>query len=327
MTIKTNPYSLFIQLFLIIASLFFTFESCKKDDNQTVKTGYVPDVKTLNINCITQSSTTVRGEINYNGGSEVTSRGICWSVNFTPTIESNKIINGSGNGQFSVDIIGLPENTTLKVRAFATNEFGTGYGDVKSVTIPPKSTVTVTDIQGNLYHTVLIGTQLWMVENLKTTKYSNGDSIHYSTTDCNYDSYCIAGNDSSNTPDYGYLYNWYAASDSRNICPVGWHVPSDADWTNLINYIGGNFVASKKLNEVGDSHWNYTYPNITNETGFTALPALGISNHKGHTCYFWSSTGYNSNLAWSRYWEGQDRFAFRAKSYLNESYSVRCLRD
>lgn len=119
----------------------------------------------------------------------------------------------------------------------------------------------VTDIDGNVYHTVVIGRQVWMVENLKTTRYRNGDPIANVTGNTEWaniktGAYCDYDNDPDNSITYGHLYNWYAVQDSRNIAPPGWRIPNDNDWKTLTTYLGGEDVAGGKLKE----------------TGFTALP-------------------------------------------------------
>ena len=106
---------------------------------------------------------------------------------------------------------------------------------------------TVTDIDNNVYNTVIIGTQIWLKENLKVTKYRNSDTI---TTTWAYN-----GNE-SNVSTYGRLYDWYAATDSRGLCPTGWHLPTDAEWTTLTDYLEGLSVAGGKLKEAGTTHWN-----------------------------------------------------------------------
>jgi len=143
----------------------------------------------------------------------------------------------------------------------------------------------ITDVDGNVYTSVTIGTQVWMVENLKTTKYSNGDLIG-TTTPATLDisgestpkyQWAYDGNE-SNVATYGRLYTWYAVTDIRGVCPIGWHVPTDAEWTTLSIFLGGDNVAGGKLKETGTTHW--TTPNIeaTNETDFTALPGGSRSN-------------------------------------------------
>ena len=149
-------------------------------------------------------------------------------------------------------------------------------------------TGTVTDIDGNTYQTVKIGDQWWMAENLKVTCYRNGDAIPNITDGTTWASlstgaYCEYNNDINNVATYGRLYNWYAVTDSRNIAPAGWHVPSDAEWKQLEMYLGMSQSEADatgwrgtdeggKLKEVGTMHWNSPNTGATNESGFTALP-------------------------------------------------------
>jgi len=138
---------------------------------------------------------------------------------------------------------------------------------------------TVTDVDGNVYHTVEIGTQVWMVENLKTTKYRNGDLIG-TTTPATLDisseatpkyQWAFEGNE-SNVNTYGRLYTWWAVTDIRGVCPTGWHVPTEDDWITLTTYLGGEDVAGGKLKEAGTTHWWAPNEGATNSSGFTALP-------------------------------------------------------
>ena len=157
---------------------------------------------------------------------------------------------------------------------------------------PPSNTVT--DIDGNVYHTVTIGTQIWIVENLKTTKYRNGDLIPNVTDDNAWDNLtsgacCDLDNTPGNSTIYGKLYNWYAVHDSRNISPIGWHIPSDTEWSTLITFLGGENIAGGKLKATG-SNWTSPNTGATNETGFMALPGGGRTNHGP----FWSSGDFGS---------------------------------
>jgi uncharacterized protein (TIGR02145 family) len=149
---------------------------------------------------------------------------------------------------------------------------------------------TVTDIEGNVYKIVTIGTQTWMAENLTVTKLNDGTSMTSELFDIKTPGYCI--------PDggygYGALYNWYAINSGK-LCPVGWHVPNDEEWTTLINYAGGTQTGGDKLKESGATHWGSPNINATNETGFTALPA-GERSSDGYLFpsvgegVWWSST-------------------------------------
>ena len=196
---------------------------------------------------------------------------------------------------------------------------------------------TVTDIDGNVYQTVKIGNQWWMAENLKVTRYNNGDAIPNVTDNTQWSNlttgaYCNYDNDINNVAVYGRLYNWYAAEDSRNIAPVGWHVPSDTEWQTLVDYLGGSSVAGGKMKEAGTAHWLSPNTGATNTSGFTALPAGYRSNNGSFSNmsnygYWWSATEYSTAYAWYRllsYLYSQvDRY-YGNKRY---GFSIRCIRD
>jgi uncharacterized protein (TIGR02145 family) len=194
---------------------------------------------------------------------------------------------------------------------------------------------TITDIDGNVYHTITIGTQTWMAENLKVTKYRNGDTIPNVTNGTQWynlttGAYCDYENTDSNSTIYGKLYNWYAVADSRNIAPTGWHVASDEEWTTLTTLLGGEDVAGGKLKEKGTAHWLSPNYGATNETGFSSLPGGPYNGGSffslGSNGYWWSST-VNSSNAWYR----SVNYSFGEVNRNNYSqsigFSVRCVRD
>jgi len=195
---------------------------------------------------------------------------------------------------------------------------------------------TMTDQDGNTYKTITIGTQTWMAENLRVTKYRNGDAISNVTDDATWKvlttEACCTYENTTNKDEiatYGRLYNFYAATDSRNIAPTGWHVPSDAEWTTLTTYLGGESVAGGKLKEAGTTHWESPNTGATNESGFTGLPSGGRYYGDGSCDYlgyfgdWWSSTASSASGAWGRYlfyfnaevdrddYDKQDGFAVR----------------
>jgi uncharacterized protein (TIGR02145 family) len=193
---------------------------------------------------------------------------------------------------------------------------------------------TVTDIDGNIYETVKIGSQVWMVENLKVTHYRNGDAIPKvvdpSWTSLTTGAYCEYNNDVNNVATYGRMYNWYAASDSRNIAPPGWHVPSDAEWQTLIDYLGGDATAGGKIKEMGLTHWNSPNDGATNESGFTALPSGYRSNfyyELGYDAYFWSSTEFDIGAAWFRTLIYSNSAVGRYSSDERYGFSIRCVKN
>lgn len=175
---------------------------------------------------------------------------------------------------------------------------------VNNIVFNPNLTFgSVSDVDGNTYKTIVIGTQTWMAENLRTTKYRNGELIGTTTPatlDISHESepkyqWAYGGNE-SNVSVYGRLYTRYAVNDSRNICPAGWHIPTEEELSILVTYLGGEDVAGGKLKEVGTSHWNSPNTGATNESGFTGLPSgnrfdTGNSPFTdiGECCIFWVS--------------------------------------
>jgi uncharacterized protein (TIGR02145 family) len=204
------------------------------------------------------------------------------------------------------------------------------------------SNIKITDVDGNVYKTVTIGTQVWMAENLKTTRYRNGDLIGTTNPDTldilseSTPKYQWAYEGSELIADtYGRLYTEYAVTDSRNVCPTGWHVPTNAEFTTLTTFLGGESVAGVKLKEAGTKHWRYNNPSVpsaTNETGFTALPSgyraswgfprITQFEELGYSCGWWSSMGSQ----WETGYIGDGAF-FGGGRVFEWGFSVRCLRD
>jgi uncharacterized protein (TIGR02145 family) len=197
------------------------------------------------------------------------------------------------------------------------------------------SSAIITDNDGNVYHTITIGTQVWLVENLKTTKYNDGTVIPLVTDNkiwfnLKNPGCCWYNNDaSSNKQVYGALYNWYAVNTGK-LCPAGWHVPSDAEWTILTTYLGGDDVAGGKMKETGATHWLRPNTGAANSSGFTGLPA-GYRGESGFivggNTLFWSSTEFNADNAWIRYLLFDSAVAGRNNGGKYPGCSVRCLKD
>jgi uncharacterized protein (TIGR02145 family) len=198
---------------------------------------------------------------------------------------------------------------------------------------------TVTDIDGNEYKTITIGTQTWMAENLRTTKYRNGNPItevtnNTSWSNLNTGGFCNYKNTQNNDTiaTFGRLYNWFAVSDSRNIAPTGWHVSTDDEWTTLIDYLGGKSVAVGKLKETGTTHWTTPNTGADNSSGFTTLPGGnryddGTFKFIGNVGYWWSSNENDSYRAWL--YSMNYNTSYLGRLYINKNFgcSVRCLRD
>jgi len=312
-------------------------------ESRTVHINYVGDatltlwkdsaqVVTNPITNITSTTATGGGNIKSDGGFPITERGVCWSTSQNPTVSDSKTIDGSGIGSFTSNLTGLTLNTLYYVRAYATNTKGTMYGN--QVNFKTVLGETVTDIDGNVYHTITIGTQVWMVENLRTTKYNDGTSIPLVTDSVEWSTlstpgYCWYNNDAANP--YGALYNWFTVNTGK-LAPTGWHVPTSAEWTILTTYLGGASVAGGKLKETGTTHWLSPNEGANNETGFTALPggfrfSNGAYYYIGDRGYWWSSSEYDVYEAWGRgmtsFYSDVNIF-FAIKIF---GHSVRCVRN
>lgn len=314
---KTTPI---VRMSIIIFSslLIITATSCKKTENE----GLVPTVITVSVSNVTSTSAVIEGQLLSFGDGEVYDYGFCWSNYITNPDKSGYTLwfgPAAITGSFPYTFSYLTPGMTYYIRAYAANEFGVGYGEIISFTTtgsvvgeivfnPDLSYGTLSDIDGNIYKTIQIGTQTWMAENLKTTRYNDGTTIP-EVTDQNewkvlttgaYSWYINQAEPFKNI--YGGLYNWYAVNTGK-LCPEGWHVPSNEEWTVLSNFIDAN---SGTLKEAGTSHWQSTDPKATNSTGFTALPgglrgserAFFLTENLGYLGMWWTSTPIDDNSIW-----------------------------
>jgi len=236
----------------------------------------LPTVSTKAIAIVSNIAAVAGGYVSANGGATVTDRGICWSTTINPTIGNANVSGGSDVGDFTTNMSGLTSGTSYYVRAYATNSAGTGYGLNELITTPAQ----LTDVDGNVYKTVSINNQVWMQENLKVTRYDDGTNlIQYSdTASFGYSYYHSYSNSASNLTSYGYLYNGYVVGGAKDICPVGWHVPTTTDWSTLASNLGGYSVAGGKMKDdalffnrlLGFvlSYWNNTMTGSNNSSLF-----------------------------------------------------------
>jgi uncharacterized protein (TIGR02145 family) len=202
----------------------------------------------------------------------------------------------------------------------------------------PHPTGSVTDVEGNVYPTIKIGQQEWMVENLKTTTYNDGTSIPNVTdmttwANLSSDAYSWSGNDVANKDVYGALYNWWAVN-TKKLCPTGWSIPSSDNWGPLVTSAGGKGVAGGRMKETGTALWQAPNAGATNESGFSARPAGsryldGGFVYKGEFAFWWCSDQKLLSLpatAW--FWEvsSTNTASVGGESQLPMGYSVRCMR-
>lgn len=306
-----------------------------------------PVLSTQNVTNISENNATSGGFIVENGGSPITQRGVVWSTSQNPTVANNLTTDGTGTGNFSSSLTGLAENNTYYVRAYAANNNGTSYGNMVSfntlgsgsgndILNPNLTYGSMTDQDGNTYATIVIGTQEWMAENLRTTTYANGDPIPNVTDGTQFEglttgAWAHYNNDSQYENPYGKLYNWYTVDDPRNVCPTGWHVPTDAEYLLLTDYLGGDSVAGGKMKSTSGL-WNAPNTEATNSSGFSGLPGGyrvndGSFYFIGEYCGWWSSAEYDTDNAWSHnlfYDSGNVDRGYYVKGYW---LWVRCLRD
>ena len=284
---------------ILPAILFLGLYSCSKPVD-TVSD--IPEVVTTVIFAVTSYSATGGGIVVSENLNAVTERCICWSKNPAPTTADFKTIDGKGLGNYTSVMTNLDPNATYYVRAYAKNSVGVAYGNELNLITAAASTTTVSDIDANVYNVITIGNQTWMKENLKVSRYNNGDSIptglsasSWGTTTTG--AFAVYDSDLANEIKYGKLYNWYAANDSRKIAPPGWHVASQEEWQTLIDLLGGPQSAATELKEAGLTHWATPNTGATNGSGFTALPTGtrmidGTFTLIGTNGYWWTSTEY-----------------------------------
>ncbi len=224
------------------------------------------------------------------------------------------------------------------MRAYATNNAGTEYGpEVMFITYKADA---ITDIDNNYYNIVTIGSQTWLAENLKTTRFNDGTEIPLVTDNVAWTAlttpgYCWYNNDPvTNKVTYGALYNWYAvdalSTGGRNICPAGWHPSDDSEWTTLVTFLGGADIAGNKLRETGTSHWTSPNSGATNETGFKGLPAGyrgTIFNFIQSYGIWWSYSGSNMGSELYRDMSSNSSALNRGQIVKQSGLSVRCIKD
>lgn len=318
------------------------------------------DFYTTFIKSSTKTAITLYTTLADKGNSDIIDMGICWSTTPNPTKESSSKISLDLNNitsQITSTIENLDQATHYYIKAYATNASGTSYSEQMEADTKSEGLMgTVTDIDGNVYKTIKIGNQIWMMENLRTTRYNNGDLIG-TTSPSDKDisnetepKYQWAYNGDENmVATYGRLYTWYAVTDIRNVAPSGWHVPSETEWNTLKNYLisngynydgstSGNYIAKSlaatilwKTNDViGNIGYDISQNNLS---GFTAIPggirySDNIFKNINEDFTAWSSTtGYaiSKSVGVELNYDYPDLYSFEDYAYI--ACSVRCVKD
>lgn len=257
---------------------------------------------------------------------------VATDVNFTAFVAG---FNGLDVGNVLVyPVTGLSVNTPYYIRTRAYNEVGTS---ANSNTITQTTKDGLVDADGNAYTYVTIGTQQWMVENFRSTKYADGTAIAELTNDGDWASdgsgaYCAYDNNPLNIPDYGLLYNWYAVDNAHGLAPAGWRVPTDTDWQNLIAFLGGENIAGGILKEIGINHWESPNLGATDEYGFSA-EATGVRTNTGlffankNNGYWWTATDDGDGPIYYKMYSVAESIFSEPDSSFNPGCAVRMMRD
>lgn len=268
------------------------------DEIQFTTPTTIPSLSTDPITIFSDNAANVGGMIISNGGNDLIQAGICYDTAPNPTTSNNFIAISFSNDTLSGTIKNLISNTTYYVRAYAINSNGIAFGNQVSFKTDPE----LKDLDDNTYKTVIIGDQVWMAENLRTTKYQDGAQIPYSDDGLSWSTqtepaYCYYNNDLNLEQIHGKLYNWFTVIDNHKLCPAGWHVPSQNEFIQLLIFLGGGDIAGGKLKNVSSNLWNAPNTGATNESGFDALPSGNrnyfgnFDNSLGNSVAYWSSQG------------------------------------
>ncbi len=331
--ITTGEFSMSRYLEIFLLSLFFTgfilmSYSCAERKIRL-------EITTVNAYDIKQTSAFSGGNLYYHTSMPIIDKGLCWGITPNPTLKDNVSSSGSGKSNYTGQLTGLLPGTEYFVRAYVISGPDTLYGD--NILFYTEDYSFVTDVDDNVYNTINIGSQTWMAENLKTTRYNDGEAIPLVKDEKEWaglsaPGYCWYRNDDEAfKQDYGALYNWYAIN-TELLCPAGWHTPNDYDWMVLTILLGGETNAGGKLKQPGFSYWVEPNTGATNDYGFNALPGgFRYSDGKfydfGFSAYWWTSGDISARKAYFRFIYYTDRNLYRFNNDKTNGYSIRCIKD
>ena len=312
----------------------------------------IPTVSTSGITNITQTTATSGGNVTNQGSSEVTERGVCWSIIQNPTIAESHTSDGTGTGNFVSNISGLNPGTVYFVRAFATNNAGTAYGEELTFTTTSAEFICgdVVNYEGQNYNTVLIGDQCWFKDNLNIGTMVNGTVEQ--TNNGIIEKYCF-GNHPADCDTYGGLYQWnemmqYSTTPGvQGICPDGWHLPTDGEFCTIVQLLdpafdcgttgyygvdGGGKMKSTGTIEAGTGLWYAPNTGATNSSSFTALPGGArftdaTFDYLGQVVFFHTSSENLATTDWCWHMNNINAAIARNDYEKNFGSSVRCLKD
>jgi uncharacterized protein (TIGR02145 family) len=302
-----------------------------RDDSFTTITK--PSISIISFYYKSLSSITCKIKILSDGGSQISECGVVYSQSQNFSDSETVKQPGSYTDINEITIYNLSLNTQYFIKGFAANSVGTTTTSDTCFTIwLNQPGPQITDIDGNKYNSVKIGGQIWLTENLKVTQYNNGDNVPYVTNASTWENlttagYCWYNNDKTTYKNnFGALYNWYVASDPRNICPTGWHVPTSYDFIFLSDFLGGESIAGKELKEEGLTFWSSPNTGATNGSGFSGRPGgarFNIFNGIGNFGIFWSKFD-------AYFWElnyDNIEFTHASNGRKNVGMSIRCIKD
>jgi uncharacterized protein (TIGR02145 family) len=302
--------------------------------------GALPLVVTLPLGAFTANTATLGGDIDGNGGTTVSARGLAWGENPNPTTADNITMDGAGTGTYESNITGLNPGVVYYARAYATNNAGTAYGNEVEFEVTNDSYLPgngVTDIDGNFYPTIHVSTgHEWMARNLTVCRYSNGDSILHLITNVewagsNEGAWAAMNNNPEQTDVFGKLYNGWAVTDPRNVCPLGWHAPTESEWTAFHSANGGLSNGGGNMKSTGITIWLAPNTGASNSSGFSGLPggrrmSGGDFQEVYGSGFWWSSTG-NSALLNTRALYYTSNGVWTSTNGKFEGLSIRCVKD